>query len=63
MHLVLYRILEALPLTVANVAAAVDYLNAAAQKRIFDDTVLQLLFVPSATTAATIVADYTEVHR
>lgn len=61
MHLVLFRILAMLEVPLANVPAAIDYLTGGAP-RIYNDSVLQLLWVPSATGAATFTGHYVETH-
>lgn len=52
-HLVAYRILASLNCPIANVGAAVDLLTGGFP-RLYDNTVPFLLWLPSATTAATI---------
>lgn len=61
MHLVLFRILAMLDITAANVGASVDALTSG-MPRIYNDSVPFLVFMPSATTAATISGQYIETH-
>ena len=61
MHLVLFRVLAVVPCPLANVASAVDALTAG-MPRIYDDSVLQLLWFPSATTAVSISGQYVETQ-
>jgi hypothetical protein len=59
MHLVLFRVLAQVELTAANVGNAIDALTGASP-RIYDDSVLQLVWFPSATTATNFVGQYIE---
>lgn len=59
MHLVLFRLLASIGVTSANVEAAIDGLTSGLP-RIYDDSVLQLLWFPSGTTAVTIAGSYVE---
>lgn len=61
MHLVLFRVLAQLEVTLANVGNAIDALTSG-MPRIYDDSVLQLVWFPSATTAINLVGQYVEVQ-
>jgi hypothetical protein len=61
MHLVLFRPLVVVPCAIANVASAVDALTAG-MPQIYNDSVLQLLWFPSATTAVSISGQYVETQ-
>lgn len=61
MHLVLFRFIAALPVPLANVGFNFDVLTGG-MPRIYDNSALQLLHFPTATTAATITGEYTETH-
>lgn len=56
-HLVAYRILAQVPITTANVGNFVDIISGGAVK-LYDNTVPQLLWLPSATTATTITGQF-----
>jgi hypothetical protein len=58
-HLVLFRVLAQLEVTAANIGNAIDALTAAAP-RLYDDSVLQLVWFPSATTATNFIGQYVE---
>jgi hypothetical protein len=61
MHLVLFRVLAQLDITTANVAAAMDVITGG-MPRIYDNSVLQWVFFPSATTATTMLGTYIETQ-
>lgn len=61
MHLVLFRVLAQVEVTAANIGNAVDALTAGLP-RIYDDSVLQLVWFPTATTATTITGQYIETQ-
>lgn len=52
-HLVAYRVLAVLPLTLANTGNAIDAITGGFP-RLYDNTVPQLIVIPSATTALTL---------
>lgn len=60
MHLVLFRILAQVDCSIAQVAGAVDFLSNGPQ--LHDGTVPQIVWFPSATTAASFFAEYVETH-
>lgn len=61
MHLVLFRVLAQIEVTSANIGNAIDALTAGLP-RIYDDSVLQLVWFPSATTATNFVGQYIETQ-
>lgn len=61
MHLVLFRVLAQLEITSNNVGNAIDALTSGFP-RVYDDSVLQLLFFPSAATGANMQGTYTETQ-
>lgn len=61
MHLVLFRVLAQLEVTAANVGNAIDALTAGLP-RIYDDSVLQLVWFPSSTTGPNFVGQYIETQ-
>ena len=61
MHLVLFRILAMAPVTLANVGSALDLITAG-MPRIYDNSVLQLVWLASATTAVTLTGQYIETQ-
>lgn len=61
MHLVLFRVLAQMEVSAANVGNAIDALTSGLP-RIYDDSVLQLVWFPSATTATTFVGQYIETQ-
>lgn len=61
MHLVLFRVIAQVEVTAANIGNAVDALTAGLP-RIYDDSVLQLVWFPSATTATNFVGQYIETQ-
>jgi hypothetical protein len=60
MHLVLFRVLAQIECSVANVATAVDFLSNGV--RLYDGTVPQIVWFPSATTATSMFGEYSETH-
>jgi len=61
MHLILFRILASVTCPAANVPMAIDALTGGFG-RIYDDSVLQLVWLPLGTGAATVAGTYTETH-
>jgi hypothetical protein len=61
MHLVLFRVIAQIEVTSANIGNAIDALTSGLP-RIYDDSVLQLVWFPSATTATNFVGNYIETH-
>lgn len=61
MHLVLFRVLAQVEITAANMGNAVDVLSSG-MPRVYDDSVLQLVWFPTATGATTIVGQYIETQ-
>lgn len=61
MHLVLFRLLAQVEVTSANIGNAVDALTSG-RPRLFDDSVLQLVWFPSATTATNFIGQYIETQ-
>ena len=61
MHLVLFRVLAQVDVTAANIGNAVDALISG-MPRIYDDSVLQLVWFPSATTATNFIGQYIETQ-
>ena len=61
MHLVLFRVLAQLDCTVANIGNAIDVLTGG-MPRIYNSSVLQLVWFPSATTATTMLGTYVETQ-
>lgn len=61
MHLVLFRVLAQIEVTAANIGNAIDALTAGMPK-IHDNSTLQLVWFPSATTATTFVGQYIETQ-
>ena len=61
MHLVLFRVLAQVEVTAANIGNAIDALTSGLP-RIYDDSVLQIVWFPTATTATTIVGQYIETQ-
>lgn len=61
MHLVLFRKLASLRCSLANVGDAVDFLTGYSQK-IYDDSCLDFVWFPAATTAVNFVGGYTETQ-
>jgi len=60
-HLVLFRVLAQVEVTAANIGNAVDALTSGLP-RIYNDSVLQLVWFPSATTATNFLGTYTETQ-
>lgn len=60
-HLVLFRVLAQVEVTSANIGNAVDALTSGLP-RIYNDSVLQLVWFPSATTATNFFGTYTETQ-
>ena len=61
MSLVLFRRIAALPCTLANVGAALNFLTGGAQ-RVFDGACLEPIWFPSSTTAVNLFGGYTETQ-
>jgi hypothetical protein len=61
MHLVLFRQLAQVEVTAANIGNAIDALTAG-MPQIYNDSVLQLVWFPSATTATNFVGQYIETQ-
>lgn len=61
MHLVLFRVLAMMEVSSANIGNAVDALTGGLP-RLYDGTVPQLLWFPSATTATNFTGTYIETH-
>jgi hypothetical protein len=61
MHLVLFRVLAQVEVTAANIGNAVDALTAG-MPRLYNDTVPQLVWFPSATTATNFMGQYIETQ-
>jgi hypothetical protein len=61
MHLVLFRVLAQVEVTSANIGNAIDALTGGLP-RIYDDSVLQLVWFPSATTATNFIGQYIETQ-
>jgi hypothetical protein len=61
MHLVLFRIIAMVEITSANVGNSIDALTSGLP-RIYDDSVLQFVFIPANTTASTITGQYIETQ-
>jgi hypothetical protein len=61
MHLVLFRVLAQVEVTAANIGNAIDALTSG-MPRIYNDSVLQLVWFPSATTATNFNGTYIETQ-
>ena len=61
MHLVLFRILAQVEVSSANIGNAIDALTGG-MPRLYDGTVLQLVWFPSATTATNFIGTYIETQ-
>lgn len=61
MHLVLFRAISQIECTAANIGNAIDALTSG-MPQIYNDSVLQLLWFPTSTTAATISGQYIETQ-
>lgn len=60
-HLVLFRVLAQMEVSLANVGSAMDVLTSG-MPRIYDNSVLQLVWFPSATTATNFTGTYVETQ-
>lgn len=60
-HLVLFRVIAQLEVTAANIGNAIDALTSG-MPRIYDDSVLQLMWIPSGTTATNFIGQYIETQ-
>ena len=61
MHLVLFRVIAQVEVTAANIGNAIDALTSGLP-RIYDDSVLQIVWFPIATSATTITGQYIETQ-
>lgn len=61
MHLVLFRVLAQLDCSLANCASAMDVITSG-MPRIYDNSVLQWVWFPTATTATTFLGTYIETQ-
>jgi hypothetical protein len=61
MHLVLFHVLAQVECTAANIGNAVDVITGG-RPQVYNDSVLQLLWFPSATTATTFTGQYIETQ-
>lgn len=61
MHLVLFRVLAQVEVTAANIGNAIDALTSG-MPRIYNDSVLQLVWFPNATSATNFVGQYIETQ-
>lgn len=61
MHLVLFRLIASIEITAQNVGNAIDALTSG-MPRIYDDSVLQLVWFPNSTTAVAFSGNYVETH-
>lgn len=61
MHLVLFRCLAQIECTAANIGNAIDAL-AGGMPRVYDDSVLQFIWFPTATTGTTVSGQYIETQ-
>lgn len=61
MHLVLFRLIAAVEVTSANIGNAIDALTSG-MPRIYNDSVLQLVWFPAITSATTISGQYIETQ-
>lgn len=61
MHLVLFRVLAVVEINVANIGNAIDAITGG-MPRLYDGTVPQLVWFPSATTATNFSGHYIETH-
>jgi hypothetical protein len=62
MHLVLFRVLAQIEVTAANVGNAIDALTSG-MPRIYNDSVLQLVWFPSSTSGANLIGQYIETQK
>lgn len=61
MSLVLFRVLAAVPCSLANVGSAINFLTGGAQ-RVFNDSCLEPIWFPSTTTGITMFGGYAETQ-
>jgi len=61
MHLVLFRVLAQVEVTAANIGNAIDALTSGLPQ-VYNDSVLQLVWFPTGTTATTITGQYIETQ-
>jgi len=61
MHLVLFRLLAQLEITAANIGNAIDILTGG-RPEIYDDSVLQLVWIQSATTGTNFIGSFVETQ-
>ena len=61
MHLILFRVLAVVPMTLGHIGNAVDVITSG-MPRIYNDSVLQLMWLPSGTSAATLAGTYIETQ-
>ncbi len=61
MHLILFRLISTIEINLANTSNALDPLTGSLP-RIYNDSVLQVLFVNTSTSAATFTGTYVETH-
>lgn len=61
MHLVLFRLIAQLEISAGNIGSAVDAVTSG-MPRIYDDSVLQWVWFPAATTATNFIGSYIETH-
>lgn len=61
MHLVLFRCLAQIECTAANIGNAIDALSGG-MPRVYDDSVLQFIWFPTATTTTTVSGQYIETQ-
>ena len=61
MHLVLFRVLAQIEVAAANIGNAIDAITSG-MPRLYNDTVPQLLWFPSVTTATNFTGQYIETH-
>lgn len=61
MHLVLFRVLAQIEVTAANIGNAIDALTSG-MPQVYNDSVLQLVWFPSVTTATNFIGQYIETQ-
>jgi hypothetical protein len=61
MHLVLFRLLAQLEITTANIGNAIDAITSG-MPRIYNDSCLELVMIPNATTSGTVFGQYVETQ-
>lgn len=61
MHLVLFRVIAQMECSLGNIGTAIDVLTGG-RPQIFDDSILQLVWFPSSTTAVNIIGSYIETQ-